>query len=239
MLSGPSGTGESRLRIDGRVEYVLEVLERCLRFPVDVDNVPEFLQGTEYEERVDEQGEELAHRDLLREDEVQHDEQNRCAEEIDGCPLYEAQTAQVADFFQLQMEDLPGRAVEAVDLLPGQSEAFDELDIPQRLRRGPRQRGCFSNDHLLDRLDFPAQDAAQNAEKRDGGEVDGGDHPVDSERIDHYEYHPDKRRKKCADRGGDKPFDVNPDLLELAKRFTAPLVLEHRVRELQRMPEPI
>src|SRR5207248_3191675 len=97
-----------RTRFGRQAQDVFEVLQRGFRLPVDVDYVAQFLQRAEDEKRINEQREELAHTDALREDQVQHQEQNRCPQQVDAGALHEAQAAQVAHLLQLQLEDLGG-----------------------------------------------------------------------------------------------------------------------------------
>ncbi len=62
---------------------------------------------------------------------------------------------------------------------------------------------------------------------------------MDGKCIDHHKDHPDQRGEERADRRRDEPFDIEPDFLELSERLAAPLVLEHCVGELKRVPEPV
>ena len=70
------------LRLPGRLQDGVEVAERHLGLAVDVDDVPELLQGPEDEERVDPEREELAHRDLAGEDQVEHQEEDAGAQRV-------------------------------------------------------------------------------------------------------------------------------------------------------------
>ena len=45
--------------------------------------------------------------------------------------------------------------------------------------------------------------------------------------------------KSDVDGGRDQPLDVGPHLLQLAERFAAALILEHRVRQLERMADAV
>ena len=72
--------------------------------------LPELLQRSEDEERVDEQREELADGDRARVDQVEHQEHDAGAQQVHRRALDEAQAAQVADLLQLQLQDLAGRA---------------------------------------------------------------------------------------------------------------------------------
>src|SRR5712675_1678547 len=86
-----------RLGILRCLENLPEVRERDLRFPVDVDDVPQLLHRPEDEERIEQQREELADRDLLGENQIQHHEQNARAQQVDRRSLNEAQAADVFD----------------------------------------------------------------------------------------------------------------------------------------------
>src|SRR5215203_1601876 len=117
------------LRIPGNRENRAEVLERYLRLTIGVDDVAELLKRTEDEEGVDQEREELADSDLLREDQVKHQEENRRPQQVDECPLNEAETSQVTDLFQLELEDLVGCGVEAPNFLVCETETFHKLDV--------------------------------------------------------------------------------------------------------------
>src|SRR5215210_6900668 len=62
------GNRRRRSRILRCLQNLSEIGERDLRLPVDVDDVPQLLHRSENEERIEEEGEELADRDLLCED---------------------------------------------------------------------------------------------------------------------------------------------------------------------------
>jgi hypothetical protein len=62
---------------------------------------------------------------------------------------------------------------------------------------------------------------------------------VDRERIDHHEDDPDERHEQDVDRLRDQPLHVGPDLLQLPECFAAALILEHRIRQLERVPDPV
>src|SRR6478672_1442690 len=89
-------------------ENLFEVLQRYLRLAIGIDDVSQLLERTEDEKRVDKQREELSHRDPLREDEVQHQEKDRCAEQVDERSLNETEAAQVADLLELELQDFRG-----------------------------------------------------------------------------------------------------------------------------------
>ncbi len=121
----------------------------------------------------------------------------------------------------------------------GETEALHELDVPQRLggRSGERRR--LGDDHLLDFLDPPAQHRAEHAQDRHRQEVGRRDHPVDAEGVDHHEDDADERGEQHVDRCRDQALDVGADLLEPAERFAAALVLEHRIRQLERVLDAV
>ena len=161
-----TGTGFAGLRLERRVEDLLEPLQRRLGLAVDVDDVAQLLQRAEDEERVDEQREELPHRDRLRVDQVEHQEHDARPERVHGSALDEAEAPQVADLLQLEREDPVGRRVQPRHLLRRQPQALHQLDVPQRLRRRARQRRRLGDDRLLDLLDAAAERRAQDAQQR-------------------------------------------------------------------------
>src|SRR5260370_41268095 len=100
-----------RPRFRRQAQDSLEVLQRHLRLAIDVDHVAQFLQRSEDEKRIDEQREELPDGDALREDQVEHEEQDRGTQQADAAALYETQAAQVPHLLQLQLEDLGGGGI--------------------------------------------------------------------------------------------------------------------------------
>src|SRR6266581_2850083 len=118
-------------RLFRRVQNIFEVLEGHFGLAVNIDYVSDFLERTEDEEGVDEQGEELTDRYLLRIYQVQHHEHDAGPQRIHRGPLNEAETPQVAHLLQLEFQDLPRRAIQPLDLLLCKPEAFHQLDIPQ------------------------------------------------------------------------------------------------------------
>src|SRR5207237_1611621 len=94
-----------RPRLLRRVQNVFKVLQRNLCLTIDVDDIADFLQRPEDKERINPEREELAHRDLARKNQIEHQAQNRRAHRIDGSSLDETQAAQVLDLFQLQIQD--------------------------------------------------------------------------------------------------------------------------------------
>src|ERR1017187_4632570 len=157
-----------RPRFRRQAQDGLEVVQRHLRLAIDVDHVAQFLQRPENEKRIDEQRKELPYSDALREDQVEHEEQDRGAQQVNAGALYEAQAAQVAHLLQFQLENLGGGGVETLDLLPRQAQALHQLDIAQRFGGGASQRGGLAHDVLLHFLDLAAQHLAQPAEQRHG-----------------------------------------------------------------------
>src|SRR5262249_19468375 len=139
------------------LENRFEVIQRDFRLAIDVRYVSNFLQRAENEEGVNPAGEELPDRDLAREDQIQHQSQNRCSQRIDTCPLNEAQAAKVLHLFQFELQDLAGGIVQPLDLLLSETEALDELDVPQRLGRRACQSRRLRDDYFLYFLYLPAQ----------------------------------------------------------------------------------
>ena len=95
------------------------------------------------------------------------------------------------------------------------------------------------DDLFLNRLDALAQHRADDAEHRHGQQVHRRDEPVHREGVDHHEDDADERREEHVDRRRDQPLDVGPHLLQLAERFAAALIFEHRVRQLERMADAV
>src|SRR5712664_2713924 len=98
-------------RLHGHFQNLFEIVERRLRLAVHVDNITQFLQRAENEKRIDEERKELADRDSLRIDQVEHQKQNRGPEKIDEASLNETYTAKIADLFEFQFEDLVGSRI--------------------------------------------------------------------------------------------------------------------------------
>src|SRR5579862_2254136 len=73
-----------------RVEDIFEILQRDFRLAVNVDDISKFLQRPENKERVNEEREELSDGDLLRENQIQHQEHDACPQEVHGRSLHKA-----------------------------------------------------------------------------------------------------------------------------------------------------
>ena len=228
-----------RSRFRRKVEDRLKVEQRDFGLAVDVDDVPQFLQRSEDEERVDEEREKLADADALGKDQVKHQEQNGRAQEVHAGPLDEAEAAQIAHLFQLQLEDLRGGRVEARNLLLRQAQALHQFDIAKRFSGGPRQRGGLRHDHFLYIFDLAAEHRAQSAQQRHGQEERGRDGPVHLKRVDHNEDHTDQCREEDVDHRRDEFLDVRADLLQFPQCFAAALILEKRVGQFQRMANAV
>src|SRR2546425_12885053 len=106
-----------RPRLSGDTEDVFVRVQRRFGLAIDVDDIPQLLERPEDEEGVDEEREELPHRNRARVDQIEHQGHDARAEEIHQRALDEAETPQVADLPQLEVQDLGGRAVETRDLL--------------------------------------------------------------------------------------------------------------------------
>src|SRR5262249_23401218 len=101
----------SRPRLFWHFENTFEVIQRYFCLPIDVDHVSNFLQRAEDKERINPAGEELSDGNLTRENQIQHETEDRCPHGVDACTLDKAQTAQILDLLQFQFQDLARRAV--------------------------------------------------------------------------------------------------------------------------------
>ena len=142
-------------------------------------------------------------------------------------------------FFSSSFRIFARRPVEARDFLLPEPQALHQLDVAQRLGRRSGQRRRFRDDDLLDLFDAPAEHRAEHAEDRHRQEIDRRDQPVHAERVDHHEDDPDERREEHVDARRDQLLDVGAHLLQPAERLAAALVLEHRIRQLQRVPDAV
>src|SRR3954470_10924626 len=189
-----------RLWITRRLQNLPEVDERDFGLPIDVDDVAQLLHRPEDEERVEQQREKLPDRDLLREDQIQHHEQNAGPQQVDRRTLDEAQAADVLHFLELEPQDLLGGGVESHHFLVGQSKTLNQLDVAQRFRRRARQRRRLGDDLLLDDLHPPTQHPAERAEQRHGRQERRHDNPMHRQGVDDHEYDADERREDQVDR---------------------------------------
>ena len=60
-----------------------------------------------------------------------------------------------------------------------------------------------------------------------------------AERVNHHEDDAHERCEHHVDGVGQQLLDVRPDLLQLAQRFAAALILEDRIRQLERMADAV
>src|ERR1019366_2618964 len=94
-----------RLRLHGQLQEFFKIGKRGFCFTIYIDHIAKFLQWSKDEEGINEKREELAHTNALRKDQVEHQEEDRSAQQVNASPLDKAQAAQVADFLQLEFED--------------------------------------------------------------------------------------------------------------------------------------
>ena len=239
-LEAVDGHRVLRARLRRQAQDGFEILQRDLGFAVDVDHISQFLQRSENEERIDEQREELPDGDPLREDQVQHQEQDRGPQQVDECALDEAQAAQVAHLLQFQLQDLGGGGVQPLDLLLRQAEALHQFDIAQRFGGGAGQRRrlaarCVFCTSLILRLSTELSPPSSGTVSRYAGATD----QCTRQRVDHHEDHADQRGEDQIDRHVDQLLHVGSDLLQFAQRLAAALVFEQRVGQFQRVPDAV
>src|SRR5216684_2472704 len=105
-------------------QNLFEIVERCLRLAIRVDDIAQFLQRAENEERIDEKREKLPHCNALCVDKIKHQKENGSPQEIDEAALNETKTAEVADLFEFQLEDFVRSGIEAMNLLLSKAQAL-------------------------------------------------------------------------------------------------------------------
>src|SRR5579859_864991 len=111
------------------VENILKVLQRHLGFAISIDNVPQLLQRSKDEKRINHERKELPDRDLLTEDQVKHQKQNAGAQRINRGSLNEAQAAQIFHFLEFQFENLFRDPVEPPYFLVGKPQALHQFNV--------------------------------------------------------------------------------------------------------------
>ena len=103
----------------------------------------------------------------------------------------------------------------------------------------PASAVVSADDLLLDDLDALAQHRAEDAENRHGKEVHRRDQPVHRKRVHHHENDADERREEHVDRRRYQTLDVGAHFLKLAEGFTAALIFEDRIRQLERVADAV
>src|SRR6185437_1115607 len=157
---------------------------------------------------------------------VQQDEQDTLAKEIDEGALYEAERADALHFSQLESQYLESVLIKALYFLICQTETLHQLDISQRFRGAAGQRIGLGRNGALDTLDLPAEDAGQHGQQDHAQYIYRHDRPVQRERINGYEDDADDDRKKHIDKGNDEPFRIETHLRQDRQGLAAALVLE-------------
>ena len=137
----------------------------------------------------------------LREDQVEHQEHDAGAQEVDRRALDEAEAAQVAHLLQLELQDLVGGRVQPGDLLLRRARGSSPARCCAATRSSsPASAVVSATITFWICLDAPAEHRAEDAEQRDGQEVDRRDQPVHAEGVDHHEDDADQRREQHVDR---------------------------------------
>src|SRR5688500_1357818 len=161
-----------RLAFLRKVEDPVEVQEGNFGFPVGNDHISQFLQRREEEERIEQECEIHAGSQLFVKYQQQQYHDHDTSYKVDRRALQVAHTPDILHFLQLESEDLVRCLVQALDLLVGESEAFDKFYVAQRFRCGPCERGGFLDNTFLNDLYFPAEQPAGKGDDRNRGEVD-------------------------------------------------------------------
>ena len=87
-------------------------------------------------------------------------------------------------------------------------EAFYKLNVAEQFRCGPGKPGGFGHDRFLDGLNFFSENGAEDPEDRNGGEIDGGNKPVNAECIDRDKDDSYQGCEKNIDGRRNEPFDI-------------------------------
>src|SRR5258708_16417653 len=112
-------------------QYLFEIVERCLRLAIRVDDIAQFLQRTKNEKRIDEKREKLPHRNALRVNKIKHQKENGCPQEVDEAALNKTEAAEVADLFEFQLEDFVRGRIKPANLLLSKTQTLHKFDVPQ------------------------------------------------------------------------------------------------------------
>src|SRR6185437_8858955 len=179
----------------------IEIVQRSLRLPIGEDDITQLLQGAENEEGIEDHGHHFSCGKPVSEYQVQQDEQDTLAKEIDEGALYEAERADALHFSQLESQYLESVLIKALYFLICQTETLHQLDISQRFRGAAGQRIGLGRNGALDTLDLPAEDAGQHGQQDHAQYIYRHDRPVQRERINGYEDDADDDRKKHIDKG--------------------------------------
>ena len=105
-------------------QNLFEIVERCFRLAIRVDDIAQFLQRAKNEKRIDEKREKLPYGNALGVNQVEHQKKDRSPQEIDEAALNETQAAEVADLFELQLEDFVRGRIKAINLWSSKTQLF-------------------------------------------------------------------------------------------------------------------
>src|SRR5262245_57305251 len=78
-------------RLGRRIHDLRKISKRYFGFAIDIDEIAKLLQRAENKERIDIKREILPHRDLLAEDEVEHEKGKRGTQEVNDRALNKTQ----------------------------------------------------------------------------------------------------------------------------------------------------
>ena len=203
------------------------------------EDVPELLERAEDRVEDELEGDELAGREGLAEDEPEQDEEDRLPEDVDDRPLQEREAPHLPHLRHLEVEDPLRVAGEAPDLRAGQPEALHELEVAQRLGDGSRHPPRLAHDLSLNRLDLPAQEAREGAEQEDPDPERRNQEPGPGDAVPDEEADPDEGGVEDRHRGVHEPLGVGPHLREQRHRLAAAPVLHLLEREPERPAQAV
>ena len=166
LSSGPISSGFSGRRSMGFLMSASKLLDGRVHFPVLQDDIPHVLQRPENGGGDELHGDQLAGRQHVAENEPEQDEQDGIFEQVERGPLQERQRADLPGLLHLEIVDAARLPAESLDLLEGQAQALDQLDVPQGLGDDPRQEVGLAVDGPLDGLDLFREQAREERPAR-------------------------------------------------------------------------
>src|SRR5690606_30296148 len=134
-----------------------------LRFTIAENDIAQFLQGPENEERIEVHSNQCTKIYFIVKEEIHQGEHNTLLQEVHKCPLDEANRTDAFYLLQFKLQYPVCISVEPSDLLLRKSEAFYKLYVAERLCGGACQSICFFYNGLLDRLDPLAEYAGEKS----------------------------------------------------------------------------
>ena len=200
--------------LDGFFHQRFKVEQRSLGLAPGHDDVAQLLQRRKNGDRNELHGNQFARAQHVLEDQPQQRKQDGQLEQTQRGALQKRQQADALDLLHLQRKDFLGLRLQSANFRKGQPQAFDQLDVAQRLGDETRVAVGLAHDRTLLALDLATQQTGQATQHHHANQKHRHQRPVPRQGIPDQEAHAHEGSKHGIDKGVDETLAVLPHFLQ-------------------------